>query len=151
MGIQITPEKSGMWQLRATILKTATTSPDNRLFIPPFDTGKTYSSQFIAAGINVKDSRDNWRNGGYLAQEFTFPSYGYRHNRKAFYHSEELLINDVSILNFPPLSNGSYRLRYFAPTYFPDVKLQIWEYIGVKTDLLNLKLDLILDKLNSNG
>lgn len=158
--LQITPEQSGVWQLRVTITKIATTQ-----FIPSFDTKKTYSSQFIAVGIIVKNSRDNWRNGGYLSQEFDFPCVGYKHNRKAFNKIEDLLINDVSIINLPPLVATSYKLRYFPPTYFTDVKLQIWEYQGIQTDLLlrnlvdffintppnfpeiNQKLDLILDNL----
>ncbi len=171
--LQITPEASNVWQLRVTITKTATTSLDNRIFIPSFDTGKTYNSQFIAVGITVKNSKDNWRNGGYLSQEFDFPAIGYKHNRKAFNKTEDLLINEVSIINLPPLADSTYRLRYFPPTYFRDVKLQIWEYIGVQTDLLvrdlanffanapanllinlpeiNQKLDLILAKLNDNN
>ena len=171
--LQITPEASNVWQLRVTITKTATTSPDNRIFIPSFDTGKTYNSQFIAVGITVKNSKDNWRNGGYLSQEFDFPAIGYKHHRKAFNKTEDLLINEVSILNLPPLANSAYRLRYFPPIYFRDVKLQIWEYIGLQTDLLvrdlanffanapadllinlpeiNQKLDAICLKLGING
>lgn len=136
MTIQITPETSGVWRLRATVTKNAVVSSDNRIFIPPFDTGHTYYSQFIAVGIQVSQSRDNWRNGGYLSQEYKFNCVGYTHNNKAFNRSQDLLINEVTILNLPLLSDSEYRLRYFPPTYFSDVKIQIWEYVGVQIDVL---------------
>lgn len=164
----ITPEARGVWRLRTTLVKKAVRSGDNRLFIPSFDTGKTYIGQFIAVGIRVENSKDNWRNGGYLSQEFKFTSNGYTHNNKAFNRTQDLLINDVTILNLPLLTDDEYQLRYFPPTYFSDVRLQIWEYIGVQTDALirdianffskaspsllvnlpevNRKLDLLLDK-----
>lgn len=135
MTIQIKPEQAGVWRLRATLTKKAIESGDGRFFIPSFDTGKIYSSQFIAVGVKVNSSKDNWRHGGYLSQEFKFASNGYAHNNKAFNRSQDLLINEVTILNLPNLSNN-YRLRYFPPTYFSDVRLQIWEYVGQKTDLL---------------
>lgn len=117
-----------MWRLQATLYKKAVASHDDRVFIPPFDTGKTYSSEIIAIGISVINSYDNWRYGGYVCQELTLSSYGYVNNNKAFYRSGNLLINNVSILKLDLLLNNSYRLRYFPPTYFPDVKLQVWEY-----------------------
>lgn len=168
---RITPEATGVWRLRATLTKKAITSSDNRLFIPSFDTGKVYNSQFIAVGIQVKNSKDSWRNGGYLSQEFKFSCSGYNNNNKAFNQTPDLLINDVSILNLPLLSDSEYKLRYFPPTYFEDVRLQIWEYQGIQIDqllqdlakffrdappdlLLNLpeinqKLDLVLNNQNS--
>lgn len=136
MDERITPEASGVWRLRATIRKKAVTSKDNRVFIPSFDTGKTYDSQYIAVGVQVENSKDSWRNGGYLSQEYQFSCNGYDHNNKAFNKLPDLLINDVSILNLPLLSDNSYKLRYFPPTYFSSVRLQIWEYTGVKIDLL---------------
>lgn len=135
--LQITPERSGIWRLRSTISKTATRSKDNKLFIAPFDTGKTYSSEFIAVGVIVKSSRDNWRSGGYLSQEFKFTTgSGYATSNRAFYQTSDLLVNNVQILQLPLLSEDSYKLRYFPPTYFADVRLQIWEYQGIETNTL---------------
>lgn len=136
MNQRITPEESGVWRLRATINKKAETSKDNRFFIPSFDTGKTYSSQYIAVGVQVNGSKDNWRHGGYLSQEFKFPSVGYSNGKKAFNKLPDLLINEVSILTLPLLSEKEYKLQYFSPTYFTDVRLQIWEYTGTTVNLL---------------
>lgn len=136
MSTLITPENNNVWRLRATINKVATTNSDGLSFIPSFDTGQTYVSQFIAVGISVRDSKSNWSFGGYLSQEYKFPSTGYRNNGKAFNRTQDLLVNDVSIIRLPLLSANSYKLRYFPPNYFSDVRLQIWEYQGVEEDLL---------------
>ncbi len=113
--------------MRTTLYKKAVKSRDERIFIPSFDTGNTYSSQLIAIGISVENSYDSWRFGGYICQEYPLACFGYINNSKGFYRSNKLLINNVSILNVNLLSN-SYRLRYFPPTYFADVRLQVWEY-----------------------
>lgn len=132
---RITPEASGVWRLRATIREKAV-SKDNRFFIPSFDTGKIYNSEYIAVGIQVKNSRENWRFGGYLSQEYKFKSTGYKNSGKAFFRSQDLLINEVSIIKLPLLVDGNYRLRFFPATYFTEVRLQIWEYEGVQIDVL---------------
>lgn len=134
MTTQITPEANGVWRLRATMFKKAVFK-DNRFFIPSFDTGKTYNSEYIAVGIQVKNSRDNWRFGGYLSQEYKFKSSGYKNSGKAFFRSQDLLINEVSIIKLPLIVDGNYRLRFFPATYFNEVKLQIWEYQGIKIDV----------------
>lgn len=133
---QIQPGKNNFWQLRATISKTAKRSQDERLFIEPFDVGKTFESEFIAVGVKVNSSKDNWRNAGYLTQEYKFSSSGYSYSGKAFFRTEELSINNVQILRLPLLSDSTYKLRYFPPTYFLDVRLQLWEYQGLTVNTL---------------
>lgn len=149
---RITPEARGVWHLRATLTKKAVKGSGDRFFIPSFDTGKTYSSQFIAVGVKVNSSKDNWRYGGYLSQEFKFSSSGYAHSNKAFNRCPELLINEVTILNLPLLSNDNYRLRYSPPTYFSDVRLQIWEYTGIvinDDNGLNAEAYSLLEEINN--
>ena len=136
MTTQITPEASGVWRLRSTISKIATVEANGRLYIESFDTGKIYKSEFIAVGIQVSNSRETWQFGGYLSQEYNFRSNGYKNSGKAFFRSQDLLINEVSIIKLPLLVDGNYRLRFFPATYFKEVKLQIWEYQGVKIDVL---------------
>lgn len=136
MTIQIMPEANEVWHLRSTISKKAVKSLDKKFFIKPFNIDKTYTSEFVAVGVRVKNSKNNWRNGGYLSQEFLFPALGYNNNGKAFNQSKNLLINNVSILNFPAITSSPYRLRYFPPTYFVDVTIQIWEYVGTTTNIL---------------
>lgn len=133
---RITPEARGVWRLRCTLTKKAVSSTDNRVFIPSFDTGKSYEAEYLAVGVKAANSKDSWRQGGYLAQEFTVPITGYSTRNRAFNRTPDLLINDVTIIKVPLLTQSEYRLRYFAPTYFSDVRLQIWEYSGVRTDLL---------------
>ncbi|WP_319422069.1 hypothetical protein [Pleurocapsa sp. FMAR1] len=138
---------SNAWRLRTTLYKKAVTSNDERIFIPAFDTGKTYSSELIAIGISVINSYDNWRYGGYVCQELNLSCFGYLNNNKAFYRSGNLLINNVSILKLNLLSGNSYKLRYFPPTYFADVRIQVWEYQGEKFDLLDEQLKRIESKI----
>ena len=137
MTTQITPEASGVWRLRSTITKKAIVETDGRSYIESFDTGKIYQAEFIAVGIQVDNSRETWKYGGYLSQEFRFTTgSGYRNRNKAFNRTEDLLINDVSIINFPLLRDGEYHLRFFPPTYFENLRLQIWEYEGETTNKL---------------
>lgn len=150
MSIRIEPEIKQNWQLRVSLSKTAKLNTDNRLYVPSFDVGKTFTSQIIAVGVVVNSSKDTWQYGGYLSQEFSFASKGYNNNGKAFNRSEELLINDVSIINLPPLVGSEYRLRYFPPSYFNDIKIQIWEYQGLQTDVLLAKLSLFLETATLN-
>ncbi len=147
MTLQITPEASNVWRLKTTLYKKAVSTGNQKAFIGSFDTGQTYISQFIAVGITVNNSKDNWRYGGYLSQELKFTCNGYNHNNKAFNKSSDLLVNDVSIINLPLLSDNTYRLRYFPPTYFPDVRIQIWEYQGKKINLLDEQLKIIEQKI----
>ena len=80
MTTQIYPEQKNVWQLRVSLSKSAKLSSDDRFFIPSFDVGKTFNSQVIAVGIRVINSKDNWRHGGYLSQEFSFASKGYNYS-----------------------------------------------------------------------
>lgn len=137
MTTQITPEVRGVWRLRSTISKKAKVGANGKLYIASFDTGKTYTNEHIAVGIQVTNARETWQYGGYLSQEFEFKTEsGYRNKNKAFNRTKDLLINDVSIINLPLLRDGNYRLRFFLATYFQDIKLQIWEYTGKTTNKL---------------
>lgn len=121
--------------MRTTIVKKARLANNNQSFIESFDTGKIYQSEFIAVGIQVSNARETWRYGGYLSQEFKFVTGGgYANTNKAFNRTQDLLINDVSIINLPNITQSEYRLRFFPPVYFTEVRLQIWEYIGETTN-----------------
>ncbi len=133
---QITPESKDAWRLRTTITKSAQRGKSGKVYIKPFDLKKEFSSEFLAVGITVNNSKDNWRNGGYLSQEFKFSASGYAANNKAFNRTQDLLINNVSIITLPLLSPNPYRLWFFAPTYFSQLRLQVWEYQGVTTNTL---------------
>ena len=137
MTIQITPELAEAWQLRTTVKKMAKpSSKDKQILIEPFDLVKEFTSQYLAIGVIVPESRDSWQFGGRIAQGFDFFNYsnGYSIKRKAFNFSQELLINKVTFVQFPPITSDSYRISYLPPRYFSEVTIQVWEYQGVTTD-----------------
>jgi|GEM_PF-5829389 len=154
MAFNITPEKEGAWQLRDTVTPTPVILDNNKQYIPSFLIAGEFTSQFVAVGIKVATSGENWRFGGHLAQQFNFPSSGYKHSGKAFFRTGELIINDVEIIQVPVITDQPYRLRFFPPTWFRDLRLQVWEYteeiednsiiesIEILTQLAQILLDL---------
>lgn len=131
MAFRINPENEGVWVSRGSIFKTAVETSDDRKFIPSFDLGTDFNSQFVAVGIKVNASRSNWKYGGYLTRDFSLDTSGYPINDTVFFRSHDLLINSVQVVEFPVLTANSYRLRFHPPNYFLDVTVQVWEYVGV--------------------
>jgi len=134
MTYQITPEVEGAWLLRSTVSPEPVQLANYKRYIPSFLINPEFNSQYIAVGIKVTASGKNWRFGGFLAQEFSFPSAGYQEADKAFFRTEDLLINNITIIRLPVVTNEPYKLRFFPPTWFRDLTLQIWEYQGAVTD-----------------
>ncbi len=124
----ILPEKDGVWNLRYRGSHSPVTLDNYKRYIPSFLIPEEFTSEFVAVGIEVTASGENWRFGGHIAQQFDFPSSGFKHSGKAFYRTEDLIINDVTIINIPIASGEPYRLRYFPPTWFKDLRFTIWEY-----------------------
>ena len=133
MTYRITPEAEGAWRLRSNITEQPVQLLNYKRYIPSFLIPGTFRSQFVAVGIRVTASGENWRFGGFLALEFNFNSSGYRQANRAFLCTKELLINNVTVLKLLVITNRPYRLRYFPPTWFRDLTLQIWEYTGIVT------------------
>ena len=100
----IVPEKDGAWALRYSGSFSPTTLDNNKRYIPSFSIPSEFTSSFVAVGIEVTASGENWRFGGHIAQEFDFPSSSFKHSGKAFYRTEDLIINDVTIVNIPIVS-----------------------------------------------
>ena len=133
MTYRITPEAEGAWRLRSSVTKEPIELANYKRYIPSFLISGTFRSRFVAVGIRVTASGENWRFGGFLAQDFDFNSSGYREANRAFFCTKELLINNVTVLELPVITDRPYRLRYFPPTWFRDLTLQIWEYTGTVT------------------
>ena len=126
----ILPEEDGVWALRYSGSFSPVTLDNYKRYIPSFLIPGEFTSDYVAVGIEVTASGENWRFGGHIAQQFNFPSSGFKHPGKAFYHTEDLMINDVTIINIPIVSGEPYRLRYFPPAWFKDLRFTIWEYTG---------------------
>ena len=128
MAAQITPSKQGVWVLRDIVTPAAIILNNGKQYIPSFLINAEFNSPYVAVGIKVTAAGENWRFGGHLAQEFSFPGSGYRNSGKAFFRTEELIINNVSIIEIPVITGQPYKLRFFPPTWFRDLRLEIWEY-----------------------
>lgn len=134
MTYQISPEAEGAWQLRSTVSPEPVQLANYKRYIPSFLINGSFSSQYVAVGIKVTASGENWRFGGFLAQEFGFSSSGYKEADRAFFRTEDLMINNVTVVRLPVVTDKPYRLRFFPPTWFCDLTLQIWEYQGAVVD-----------------
>lgn len=149
------PEEDGVWTLRYQGSFTPTTLDNGKQYIPSFLINGTFTSEFVAVGIEVTASGENWRFGGHIAQQFNFPASGFRNSGKAFYRTEDLIINDITIVNIPLVSGTPYSLRYFPPTWFRDLRFTIWEYkgessSGIPQDALEI-LQLLAELLLASG
>ena len=134
MTYRITPFVDGAWIKRAAITKQPVELPNYKRYIPSFLIPGEFNVEFVAVGIKVTAGGKNWRFGGFLAQEFNFSSTGYSKADRAFFRTEDLLINNVTVLKLPVATDKPYRLRYFPPTWFLDLTLEIWEYTGTVVD-----------------
>ena len=151
MVIQITPESATAWQLKTTVSKVAKpSSRTQQILIESFDLGTTFNSQYLAVGVIVPESRDSWQYGGRISQEFNFfnNKSGYSKPKKAFHLSQELLIDKVTFVKFPPITQKEYRINYLPPRYFESVTIQIWEYTG---ETIDEQLQRLIDGLENNA
>jgi len=147
----INPEGVGVWEFKGSFAKTVDNTDPT--YIPPFDLGANFNSQFVAIGVIVNSSRSNWKYGGYLTKDFNFMSDGYQVSDKIFYRSQDLIINSVQIVEFSSYTTGNYRLRFHPANWFRDVAIQVWEYIGAvedDCDSSSSQIELRLDQLSTN-
>ena len=151
MAIQITPELGLAWQFRISISKMASSTQNcSRPFIKPFKVNTLFSSPFLAVGVIVDNAKDNWQDGGEIAQDFSFLNSDSRYfdTAKSFYSVQKLLINRVSLIQFP-LITDAYSLVYFPNSYFQAITLEIWEYAGDVTNTTEEQLQNLLNDFNA--
>ena len=125
----LTPDDYQSWKLKATVIKNIP-STEAGASIEPFTLSNTLSAEYLAIGVLVENSKKTWRDGGFVAQAFNFSSTGYDVPRKGLIRSQDLLIDNVTIVKFPIIPNRKYTLYYFPNNYFDRVRIQVWEYIG---------------------
>lgn len=85
MTYQIMPEEKDAWVQRSSVTKQPVQLANYKRYIPSFLINGEFNSQYIAVGIKVTPSGENWRFGGFLAQEFGFSASGYREADRAFF------------------------------------------------------------------
>lgn len=148
MTFKFMPEQDGVWALRSTTQKYAERPAGIRTYIPPFLIEGKFNSKLIAVGVKVPSAKENWRFGGFIAQDFDFVGTGYTTENKGFFRTEELIVNEITFLRLPVVTTNPYKLRFFPPTWFLTVEIQIWEYTGtVVEDNNNSNYDTRLDAI----
>lgn len=126
---------SASWQLRKTVSKTASNLKEDSGILP-FLVGSSFQSRYLAVGITVSNSKNTWRDGGYITQALSFPSANYRQANKSLFRSQNLLVNNVTIVEVLPVTS-SYSIYYFPLGYFERVRIQVWEYTGQAEEVNN--------------
>ena len=106
---------------------------------------------FLAIGVIVDNAKDNWQDGGEIAQDFTFFNSDSRYFEpaKSFYSPQKLLINRVSLIQFPLITNA-YSLVYFPNAYFQAITLEVWEYTGEIVNPLAQQLTDVSNAINDS-
>lgn len=144
--------KSSDWVLRANISKQARSYTDGiqtKYYpIPDFDLGITANARFIAVALLINYGRPTWYYGGYLSVNYKLPFATQLPGQLGAIDNPILRINKTTILEVNKISGASYRLNYSAPKWFRDVKIKVWQYVGVEFNFVDETLLDLQSKLN---
>lgn len=159
--IEINPQQFGDWEQIADITKTAPLDENGKsLRIPKFSLETSIDKRFIAVRVTSQAAKSTWIAGGYIAQQYNFPSFSVTLN------SHYLKLNATNLIELQENANYTCNLFFYPRTYFEDVQVKVWKYLGeeifflenILTDIQqsvidnstnNIDLSEIVDKLNT--
>lgn len=125
---------SNDWTLTYDQIITGTT---NKLFLGNF------TSNYLAILINSSFKKDDWQQGGFVAQEIVLPD-----SSIALANTTNLRLAEVNLIQFPILSEDNYNLYYLGLDRLETTTIKIYEYIGETEESL---LPQINNYLESNA
>lgn len=124
---QINPSGNDDWSL---IVDLSRDKLANQTQIPRLELEVSLNSKFIAVEVLTSNAKPTWVAGGYLAQVYELEQFDL--TPPQYFVS----INQVNLLELSQIANTQFSLVYDPPKYFNDVRIKIWQYRGIETDLL---------------
>ena len=85
----------------------------------------SFTGKFVIASVTSFVAGDVWNKGGVLRQGIETKA------GLALAEPKELLLRDLNLLTFEPLSGLSYELFYFSLNRLEKTNIKIWEYQGM--------------------
>jgi hypothetical protein len=148
------------WESIYSYNATAGILSDNSYIpIPPVIAPVFIESDIIAVYTNTNvPSGRKWFRGGRVEQRLnTGITVGGNPDSTA--SVQYLILKEINIIFFPKLTS-SYSLKFYFPTYFKNIELQVWQYTGVDDETsdiasaeqfgnINFKLNQLNSKLDS--
>lgn len=98
--------------------------------IPPYFVSVLMHSPLLMVTATSQEVRSTWRLGGYLQQVIDSPDADFVEipTKKAF-----VPLNNFQLIRYPKWATA-YKLRFFVPSWFSEVRLTIYEYQGELSD-----------------
>lgn len=149
----------GVWEL--TYFQRTVGNPANRRvrapLIDPIELPYLTDKHIFLVGASYLAARPTWSRAGYLYQQVdgihvddtvVFQGLG-RVPTTEIDNSRFLIrLNTVQLINFPIVSE-TFRLRFEAFPWIPEISLAIWEYRGAETDTTEELLQALRAKLET--
>ena len=136
--IEINPQALGDWTEIANVVKTAPLDENGKsLRIPKFSLGVSTFRRFIGVQVTSIAAKTNWIAGGYIAQAYNFPGFS------AVLKSHYLKLNVFNLVELSEHASYSCDSIFYPRTYFEDVRVRVWEYVGEEISFLETILTAI--------
>lgn len=120
------------WQLRVNENRVAKFDDGKPLPIEAIEPDVVFTKSTIGVLVTTTNGKQSWYKGGELLQVFEagFSLKGFAQGEKI-----KLVLNrnhTHRFTIFPQLGADSrYLISYVPPFYYPDVRIRVWEYVGV--------------------
>jgi hypothetical protein len=109
-----------LWELRTNSVFFNTVTQESLGF---------FSSPFVVISVISSFAEPLWSKGGSVSQAIALPD-----TSIAWGNRKELVLNQLSLFEFPILSNNNYELFYFSLARLEAVQIKVWEYVGQTKD-----------------
>ena len=159
--IEINPQFSGDWTEVANVSRSASLNESGKpQRIPAFSLDISIDKRFVAVQVTSIAAKSTWIAGGYIAQQYNFPGFSVTLN------SHYLKLNSINLVELKENANYPSNLIFYPRTYFQDVQVKVWKYLGEEISFLediltdiqqsvidnspgNIDLSEIINKLNT--
>ncbi len=159
--IDINPQFSGDWTEVANVSRSASLNESGKSQrIPAFSLDTSIDKRFVAVQVTSVAAKSTWIAGGYIAQQYNFPGFSVTLN------SHYLKLHSINLIELKENANYPSNLIFYPRTYFEDVQVRVWKYLGEEISFLediltdiqqsvvdnspnNIDLSEIINKLNT--
>ncbi len=129
--IEINPQFSGDWTEVANVSRSAPLNESGKpQRIPAFSLNTSIDKRFVAVQVTSQAAKSTWIAGGYIAQQYNFPGFSVTLN------SHYLKLNSINLVELKENANYPSNLIFYPRTYFEDVQVKVWKYVGEEISFL---------------
>lgn len=139
--LKIDFDRSSEWERVVQTSRTASTTGITRpkpIPMTAFNLGATFTNPLVAIAVQTTQGKPHWKYGGKLRQSWNFSSGSNVGTAFSTIKSLDIKLglNSVQIIELPSHSEQSYELVYYPPSWFKDVIIFGWKYLGQTRNFL---------------